>query len=229
MNNTTDANRISPVYELKDELARLCLTATRREPERKLAWVNSVCILFLLIGILGARRGVIAIKPVPPIREEVPVVVQPTVLPPQAIAQKPEPVEPNNQPRVLVALPNAPNINFGIPTVGTLVADAALASAPPPQAAPLRVGSLSNTGAGGERPEPPYPPIAKETGEQGTVKLLLGGDAAGNIISIDVKESSGFPVLDRATVDFIKRHWRLPAGEGNRLFETSITYLLQLN
>jgi hypothetical protein len=63
-----DANRTSPGYELKDELARLCLTTARREPERKLAWVNSVCILFLLIGVFGARQGVIAIKPVPPIR-----------------------------------------------------------------------------------------------------------------------------------------------------------------
>ncbi len=225
--NNTDANRILPGYELKDELARLCLAAAGREPDRKLAWTNSVCILFLLIGVAGARRGVITIKPVPPIREEVPVVVQPTVLPPQAIAQKPEQAEQNNQPRVLVALPNAPNINFGVPTVGTLVVPAALASAP--LVAPVRIGSLSNTGTGGERPEPPYPPIAKETGEQGTVKLVLGGDEAGNIISIDVKESSGFPILDHATVDFIKRHWRLPTGTGNRLFETSVTYLLQLN
>jgi outer membrane biosynthesis protein TonB len=36
---------------------------------------------------------------------------------------------------------------------------------------------------------------------------------------VDVKESSGFPVLDRATVDFIKNHWRLPAGDGSRLFK----------
>jgi periplasmic protein TonB len=222
------ANRTSPGYELKDELARLCLSTARREPERKLAWTNSICILFLLIGIFGARRGIIAIKPVPPIRVEVPVVIQPTVLPPQATpVRKEQMAEANNQPRVLVALPNAPDVNFGIPTAGTLVVPAALASAP--QAAPVRIGSLNNTGAGGERPEPPYPPIARETGEQGTVKLLLGGDEAGNVISIDVKESSGFPILDRATVDFIKSHWRLPAGEGNRLFETSITYLLQLN
>jgi protein TonB len=225
--NNTDANRISPGYELKDELARYCLPSANRDANLKLAWVNSVCILFLLIGIAGARRGIIAIKPVPPIRVEVPIVIQPTVLPPQAIAQKPEQPEQINQPRVLVALPNAPDVNFGIPTVGTLVVPAALASAP--QIAPMRIGSLNNTGAGGDRPEPPYPPIARETGEQGTVKLLLGADAAGNVISVDVKESSGFPVLDRATVDFIKNHWRLPAGDGNRLFETSITYLLQLN
>jgi protein TonB len=225
--NNTDANRISPGYELKDELARLCLPSANRDANPKLAWVNSVCILFLLIGILGARRGIIAIKPVPPIREEVPIVVQPTVLPPQAIVQKLEQVEQINQPRALVALPNAPDVNFGVPTAGSLIVPAALASAP--QITPIRIGSLNNTGAGGDRPEPPYPPIARETGEQGTVKLLLGGDAAGNIVSVDVKESSGFPVLDRATVDFIKNHWRLPAGDGSRLFETSITYLLQLN
>jgi TonB family protein len=226
--NNTDANRILPGYELKDELARLCLPSANRDANLKLAWVNSICILFLLIGIFGARRGLIAIKPVPPIREEVPVVIQPTVLPPQAITEKKAQMpEENNQPRVFVALPNAPNINFGVPTVGTLVVPAALASAP--QEAPVRIGSLNNTGAGGERPEPPYPPIARETGEQGMVKLLLGGDAAGNIISIDVKESSGFPVLDHATVYFIKSHWRLPTGAGNRLFETSITYQLLLN
>ena len=222
-----DANRTTPVYELKDELARYCLPAANQDANLKLAWVNSICILFLCIGILGARRGIIAIKSVPPIREEVPVVVQPAVLPPQAIGQKPEQAQPNNQPRVLVALPNAPNVNFGIPTVGTLVVPAALAS--PPQAVTSRIGSLFNTGAGGERPEPPYPPIALQTGEQGTVVLVLSGDDAGNVVSVKVKESSGFPVLDHATVDYIKRHWRLPAGNGNRLFQTSITYQLQLN
>jgi len=220
-------NRTSSSYQLKDELARLCLPTARREPERKLAWVNSVCLLFLLIGILGARQGAIAIKPVPPIRQEIPVIVQPTVLPPQTIAPKPEQPEQTSQPRVLVALPNAPNVNFGIPSAGTLISDAALASAPQP--APVRIGSLANTGAGGERPEPPYPPIALQTGEQGTVVLELTGDGAGNIVSVDLKESSGFPVLDRATMDFIKRHWQLPAATGTRLFQTRITYKLQLN
>ena len=57
----------------------------------------------------------------------------------------------------------------------------------------------------------------------------LGGDAAGNIVSVDVKESSAFPILDRATVDFIKRRWHLPPGTGNQLFQTSIIYKLQLN
>ena len=224
-----DANRTTPAYELKDELARLCLPSVNRDVNLKLAWVNSVCLLFLLIGMAGARRGVIAIKPVPPIRVEVPVVVQPAVLPPQAVAPKPEQAEPKSQPQVLVVLPTTPNINFGVPTVGTLVAPAALASAPQVQAIPLHIGSVNTTGAGGERPEPPYPKIALESGQQGTVVLSLTGDDAGNVVTVDVKTSSGFPVLDHATVDFIKRHWRLPTDGSTRLFETSITYKLLLN
>src|ERR1700690_4453975 len=100
-----DANQTISGYELKDELARFCLPSANRDANLKLAWVNSVCILFLLIGIAGARRGIIAIKPVPPIRVEIPVVIQPTVLPPLAITQKPEQAQQINQPLVLVALP----------------------------------------------------------------------------------------------------------------------------
>ena len=224
-----DANRTSSGYELKDELARMSLSTAQREPERKLAWVNSICILFLLIGIFGARQGAISIEKVAPVRQAVPVIVQPAAPPPQPVAPRPEqPTEQNNQPRVLVVLPTAPNVNFGIPTVGTLVTDVALAT-PLPQATSVHISSLSNTGAGGERPEPPYPPIAEQTGEQGTVVLVLTGDNTGNVVSVEVKQSSGFALLDRATVDFIKRHWHLPINAGTRQFQTSITFKLQLN
>ena len=226
------ANQTSPAYELKDELARLCLPAAGRDTNLKLAWVNSVCILFLLIGIFGARRGLISIRPAPPIEEIVPVILEPVTLPPQETTEKKETDEnKNDTPQVAVVIPQTPNINFSVPTIGSLVVPAGLASAPPlePLRTAAQIGSLNNTGAGGERPIPPYPLIAKQTGEQGTVILLLGGDAAGNVISIDVKESSGFPILDRATVDFIKRRWHLPPGTGSQLFQTSITYQLQLN
>jgi TonB family protein len=68
-----------------------------------------------------------------------------------------------------------------------------------------------------------------ESGQQGTVVLTLTGDDSGHVVSVDTKTSSGSPVLDRATVDFIKRHWRLPTDSRTRLFETSITYKLLLN
>jgi len=227
-----DANRTSPGYELKSELARYCLPAAEGEGNFKLAWVNSVCILSLLIGIVGARRGYIFIKSVPPIREVVPIVVMPQTMPPQTVVpQKKEQLQVHNeQPRVLVALPTAPNINFSVPTIGTLASSSAFATAPPlnPLQPSAQISSIGNTGTGGDRPEPPYPQLAMPSGEQGTIVLLLGSDATGNVTSVTVKESSGFPFLDQATVEFIKNHWHLPVNTGTRLFQTSITYKLQL-
>jgi TonB family protein len=230
--NNMDVNRTSPRYELKDELARFCLPAANRDPNLKLAWVNSICILFLLIGIFGARRSLISIKPAPPLEEIIPVVVEPITLPPEKTVEKKETdEEKNDTPQAVVVISLAPNINFSVPTIGSLIVPASLASAPPlePMRTEAQISSVNSTGSGGDRPQPPYPQIAIQTDEQGMVVVLIGGDAAGNVVSIDVKESSGFPILDRATVDFIKRRWHLPAGTGNQFFQTSITYKLQLN
>jgi len=227
-----DANRTAPAYELKDELARLCLPQANRDPDLKLAWVNSVCILFLLIGVLGARRGLIAIKSAPPLEEIVPVIVEPVALPPQETMEKKETGEDkNDSAHVAVVIPQAPSISFSVPAIGSLVVPANLASAPPlePMRPAAAIHSVSSTGAGGERPQPPYPKIALQEAEAGTILIVLGGDAAGNVVSVDVKEASGFPILDRATVEFIKRRWHLPAGAGSQLFQTRITYQLQLN
>ncbi len=227
-----DANQTKPVYELKGELARLCLPQANRDTNLKLAWVNSICILFLLIGILGARHGSIAIKPTPPLEEIVPVVIEPITLPPEVTTEKkPTDEDKNDAPRVAVVIPQSPNISFSVPTIGSLIVPANLASAPPlePMRPVTTINLVSSTGAGGERPEPPYPKISLQEGQQGTILLLLGGDAAGNVISMDLKESSGFPLLDNATVDFIKRRWHLPPGGGSQLFQTRITYKLQLN
>lgn len=223
-----NANRTS--YELKSELARYCLPSAGEDRNLKLAWVNSVCILFLFIGIVGARRGIISIKTVPPIREVVPVVVIPVTPPPTEVPEKKEqPHEESQQPRVVVALPNTPNVNFSVPTIGNIVVPAALASAPPlnPLQAQPQVPSVGNTGSGGDRPQPPYPQLAMQSGEQGTIVLLLKTDAAGNVASVEVKESSGFPFLDHATVEFVKNHWHLPTNAGTQVFQTSIIYKLQ--
>jgi periplasmic protein TonB len=227
-----DANQKKSGYELKDDLARLCLPAANRDPDRKLAWMNSICAVFLLIGIVGARQGMIVISPVPPLQEIIPVVVEPATLPPQpALEKKTADEEKPDAQAVVVVLPQMPNINFSVPTVGSLVVPANLASAPPlePMQTRSQIHSVGSTGAGGDRPQPAYPKIAMEEAEQGTVTLAIEGDAAGNVVSADVKTSSGFPVLDRGAVDFVKRHWHLPVGPGNQFFETKITYRLQLN
>lgn len=228
----TTTNQTSPRYELSDDLARLCLPEANRDPDRRLAWMNSICILFLLIGIIGIKPAPVDIRPVPPIEEIAPVVLEPAPAPPQTVtANQNQSEQPQSEAaNVVVVVPNAPNIHFSVPTIGNLVAPNSLAQAPPlrpmERPAPVqRLSQLGNTGASGARPELPYPKIALEQGEQGTVTVLMTADAAGNVASIEIKNSSGYPLLDRATLDFIKRHWMLPSGaSSNQLFQTSITY-----
>jgi protein TonB len=233
--NNTDANRTSS-RELKDELARLCLPGASRDPNRKLAWMNSICILFLLVGILGATPARIPLKTAPPVEEIAPVILE-AAPPPETVTVN-ENENQNDQPppqaqNVVVVVPNAPDINFSVPTIGNLVAPSTLAQAPPlnpmRRIEPVaRLSEISNTGSSGSRPQPPYPTIALDQGEQGTVSLLIGADGAGKVASVQIKGSSGFPVLDRATEDFIRRHWTLPSGGAtNQMFETSVTYQLQ--
>src|SRR5271165_2548716 len=85
--NALDANRMMPRHELTSELARLGLAASRpQDRDRRLAWVNSVCILFLLIGIFGYKVGSVWDRPLPPTEEVVPAVVEPLPPPPQTAA-----------------------------------------------------------------------------------------------------------------------------------------------
>jgi protein TonB len=229
----------TPEYRLNDELARCCLPSSRRDPQRILAWVNSVCILFLAIGILGARRGSVSLRTPPPVAEVVSVVVEPVTLPPPTPSeqqpQEPEEREKPETPQVVVVIPDSPAVNFAVPTIGNLVAPSALAQPPPlhplqPPAALQNIpAALRDTGAGGERPRPPYPRIALEQAQEGSVTLLLSADQAGNILSVEVKTSSGYPVLDRGALDYVKRHWKVPRGGGSRWFEATITYQLQAN
>jgi len=229
------ANTNLTTYALKSELAHVSLRATERDGSRKLSWVNSICILFLLIGAIGSKSGKASIQPLPPLEMAVPAIVEPVPPPPQTTVQEQQQESSENEkpdtPQVVVVTPEAPNINFAVPTIGNLVVPNAIAKAPPlhPMQAPAPLRQeptlLENTGSGGERPKPPYPKIALDQGQQGKVTLALTADEAGNITSVEVKESSGFPVLDRSAVDFIKRRWTIP--KGTRLAEVPINYRLK--
>jgi len=236
---TLDANRTKLEYELESELGRASLHATDRDPNRKLAWVNSVCILFLLIGIVGSKPASVRLKPLPPIEQVNAAIVEPLPPPPQIQAEQ-QPQEQNNQepvdtPQVVVVTPESPTINFSVPTIGNLVVPNAVAQAPP--VVPLkRVAALrsqptvlNTTGSGGDRPQPPYPKIALEQAQQGSVTLRMTVDAAGLIQAIEVAQSSGFPILDRSAMDFVKRHWTVPPEKETRTYEATINYKLQMN
>jgi TonB family protein len=234
-----DANQAKPGFELKSGLAQFSLQALDPVSDRRLAWVNSVCILFLLIGILGSKPAKMSLKPLPPVEEISAVVVEPITPPPQ-VSLPEQPQEQNDQqdsdtPQVVVVTPEAPSISFAVPTIGNLVVPNAIAKAPPiaPMKAvtPLRSQPtvLNSTGTSGERPQPPYPKIALDLGQQGTVLLRMTVDDSGVITSIEVEQTSGFPILDRSALDFVKRHWIVPPGTGTRVYEATINYKLTIN
>lgn len=234
--NTTDAMQKYADCPLKSELAQFCLPAAKRDPHRKLAWVNSICILFLLIGIFGATTPIFKIKNPPPLEQAIPVIVEPTLPPPAKITAQQNP-EPNDEPKpeaaqpVLVTL-NSPAVNFSVPTIGTLVVPNAIATAPPANPlAPVTPArnepiNITDTGHGGERPAPPYPEMAQDLRQQGTVLLWMTVDERGIITDIKIQQSSGSRILDRSTLDFVKRHWLLPPGPSGRIYEAPIHYLL---
>src|SRR5688572_12014995 len=50
-------------YQLSSDLARLSLPAEYVDSYRHLAWVNSICFLFLVIGLVGIKSPRVIIKP----------------------------------------------------------------------------------------------------------------------------------------------------------------------
>jgi protein TonB len=233
--NVTDANQKYAGCELKSELARFCLPATHRDPNRKLAWVNSICILFLIIGVVGSKPSTIHIKKPPPIENVVPIVIE-TPPPPSTkieAQQSPEPTEQpkSDAPAVVVVTPESPAINFSVPTIGQLVVPNAIATAPP--ANPLKPltqtrnepKTIANTGKAGDRPAPEYPPMAKQLHQEGTVVLTMTADERRMVTSIQVSQSSGSGILDRWSLDYVKRHWILPPGAPGQIYEARIRYI----
>lgn len=223
-------------YALQSELAREWLHAADRDPNRKLAWVNSICALFLFAGAAGYRAGSGALGPLPPIEETAAAIVEPLPPPPAAPDQTKQEQNDENPPeisRVIVVTPAAPNINFAVPTIGSLVVPAAAAKAPPLSSldpvARLRTQPtvLEPTGDSGERPQPPYPGAAIEQGQQGSVMLRLTVDDNGLVRATEIARSSGSALLDRAASEFVRRRWTLPSGGGARTYEATITYRLQ--
>ena len=80
-------------------------------------------------------------------------------------------------------------------------------------------------------PEPRYPLIARARGWQGTVHVALSVSADGSVAEANLRESSGYGVLDRAAIE-VARHSRFepPATRGLRTpLHGRIEYRFQLS
>lgn len=72
--------------------------------------------------------------------------------------------------------------------------------------------------------EPRYPKLAQRRNQQGVVMLDVIVDERGNPLTIDILESSGYPVLDKAAIDAVKR-WSFKPEQRNSRFVKSRVHI----
>lgn len=214
-------------YTLSSDLAKLCLPAATRDANRKLAYANSICLLFLIIGLIGLKMPKPYIRPLPEVVDIVPVVfTPPDQPPPQQQDQPQDQPEETRDPvvdapvvaTVVAADPSA--VKFAVPVSGPVIlAPARFASAPPaPQAAkaaPSQPTRFVPTGKeGGSHPWPQvYPRQAQVQRQEGTVTLLINVGEDGVPTSVRVDNTSGSSVLDRYSIDWVRANWRWLPGK----------------
>ena len=225
-------------YTLSSELARLSLPAEYRDAYRTLAWVNSICFLFLIVGILGLKAPQVIVKPLSEPIEPMPLVQAPPdeapkPQPEQIKPDEPEPTDaPVDTPQVvtIVAAVETPNLVFPVPVEGAIAisTEARFVPAPPPKiAAPPKPTQFDpNSTTGGIFPDPIYPAFAQRNRQQGTVVLEFTVDASGAVTSVKVQKTSGFNILDEAAVKAVKERWRFPPG-GARYYFNKFTFELK--
>lgn len=228
-------------YSLQSDLARLCLPAAVLDSNRKLAWVNSICFLFLLIGGIGIKSPGIIVRPLSDVADLVPVVFTPPAEPPksepnpQPETEEPEPETPAETPQVATVVAPDVGVQFAIPVEGPVIIAASPRYVPPPPrelpkatpnpGPPQPVRFRPGTD-GGRYPDPSYPRAALASGHQGRVLLLIQVDPSGTVLSSEVKDTSGYSTLDYHAARWVKSRWQFPPGE-SRLYECEIHFKLQ--
>jgi protein TonB len=75
-------------------------------------------------------------------------------------------------------------------------------------------------------PHPPYPDEAREQRRIGTVVMNVLFDEKGDVAQATIVETSGVPLLDSATLSYIRQHWHSPAYAG-RTVSVPIQYKLE--
>jgi protein TonB len=202
-----------------------------------LAWANSICLAYLVIGIFGLRTGPGEINRKAAVDEIVPTVIQPEVTPATQVTPNSGGEHPPSEPTegdIVAVTVDSPAVAFSVPTVGNLLVPQSMAQAPPVHpmqgAVPIssaKIEMIGVTGTGGQRPAPVYPYESLRDREQGTVVLLIEVGESGKATSVTVKQSSGYMRLDRAAADWVKRYWFFGMGLGPRLYESPIIFQLE--
>lgn len=132
---------------------------------------------------------------------------------------RPRPVQhpllptPDDTPRPQAIADPMPAATVIVPESGP-VQSAATSPGPAGTPAPTPITPARFDAAYLQNPAPPYPPLARRMGEQGTVLLRVFVSPEGLAQSVDLKRGSGSPRLDHAALDTVQR-WRfVPARQG---------------
>ena len=225
-------------YKLSDDLARLCLPQEWSDSCRMLAWVNSICFLFLVVGLVGLKAPRVIHKPLSEMTDPVPVIfTPPEELPKTEPEVKPdEPDKPQDTaeetPTVapIVAVMDSPAVAFSVPVQGAVAVaqEARLATPPPPVDRPPAKAVQFNPHTAGEGSfaDPQYPSVALRNHYEGTAVIEIAVDSAGRITEVKIFKSSGFPVLDEAALDVVKNRWHFLPGPP-RLYHWACTFRMQ--
>lgn len=71
-------------------------------------------------------------------------------------------------------------------------------------------------------PSPPYPLLARKKGWEGTVILIVMVNEDGSVKEVNVEKSTGFHILDLASLQTIKKWFFIPAKKGKKNVKDTI-------
>jgi protein TonB len=188
-----------------------------KNSKRMAAFVLVVIIHVLFVWVLASGLGKKVVEVVlGPVEtrliEELPDEEDKPPPPPPEIETPPPYVPP---PEISIDIP----VDTGPSTaISNVTSERPVAAPPPPVAAkPVEREVVktppSTQGRGARISQPEYPPASRRAGEEGTVTLQVMVLDSGRAGEVKVAKSSGFPKLDEAAVNEVKRNWRFVPGK----------------
>ncbi len=156
----------------------------------------------------------------------------------------PQPVKREKAPRAKRQITKAPALT---PRTSEIIAAPAAADSPlenVPESAPPQPATASTTTAASapvettqarfdanylRNPAPAYPAMSRRLGEEGRVVLRVFVDIDGRPEQVELKNSSGFPRLDQAAEDAVRRWKFVPAKRGEEAVATWVAVPIVFN
>lgn len=248
--HTCDSNSAAPAFDRNDRWVCLgigCITVAghiaawtlvRSGPLPEPAVTPPVVTVTLLAASTPATAP--APQPLPPPMPTPPPVTPPPVVQPppkpspkpRRAARKPaKPVPHRPAPRRPLPAPStAPTASTALHTATASTQQPAAPAAAPSAPAAFQPARLASPG--GTCTAPPFPPLARRRGLQGTVILKIEILQNGNHGQIVIQQSSGYSLLDEAAIAAVKSSCRFQAarrGDQTLVSWVSIPYVFKIN